>query len=370
MQTISNPIQSLAANLGAFMINGAAINPIPGVIVDGQVQFVAAPETSVLEDGQEIKTLGWRELDVAPSLTLLTAGVSQHVGMEGYAGIDRSLKIFGSWRELKELSRRMSKGVEDKPDKKVRSLALQSGRAAAEQLAKSRKLRGELEAAARLSESMQHAADQISWRAVASGAGAVSEASNDPAAVEKYASGAAAEFVKSGVLYHLVGASAESAGALYQASDILRSIGSYNEAAIWAETASDMRADRFGEESRFVTETLLRGAKGEAADADKAFILSLALQRAWAGKFWDLYADGMGLLAASKEKADDFVGVGVCNFLMAWALLQGSELKGLEMGTVAKLLGEAEAAWMLVDEDEKAGEAGRFAQIAESIRSH
>ena len=361
MMTTANPVQSLAANLGAFMLSGVYVKPMPCGVVDGRTAFDNPTVVSVKDGGKEIQTMEWRACEVSPIIRL--PGRESDDPVE----VDSTVGPYDAWdnarrdvHELRRLTASSSKKWIRRKAQEIENKALGSERRAD-------KIRNSIEGAAQLAKSMEGSAEGISWRAVKVGVGAVSRTRGNEEDVKRFMESAALGLVRSGIYYHLGDAPSRAAEKLSHAVGLLLGLGKYDEAAIWAETAGRLDGKFYNAQAKTAAEAWLESARERGSSGNVHFVLSHALQNAWSARIWGLYVDGIEALLRLHEDRDDYAGVAADYVRIAWALLQGERISGRIVKRVVDALDNAGTAWELADKEDLAIAAGDFARRTERI---
>jgi hypothetical protein len=361
MMTIANPVQSLAANLGAFMLSGAYVPPMPRGVVDGTAAFENPTIVTVLDGGKEIQTMEWRACEVSPIIRL--PGKERDDPVE----VDSNVGPYDVWDNARRDVHELRRMTESSSKKWIRKKAQAIGDEALESERRADKIKSRIGAAAHLTKSMEGSAERISWRAVKVGVGAVSRSGGNEEDVKKFTEDAALGLVKSGIHYYLGEAPSRAAEKLSHAVGLLFGLGMYDEAAIWAETAWQLGGKFYNAQAKMAAEAWLESARQRVSSGNVHFVLSHALQNAWSARIWGLYVEGMKELLKLHEGQDDYAGAAADYVRIAWVLLQEERINGRIMKGVAGALDNASVAWEIADMKDLAVAAVDFARKAEKI---
>jgi hypothetical protein len=316
---------------------------------------------SVRDEGTTIRTIEWKDCEITPMIHLPAKGNGDPTRVDPAIGqyvewdwMKRYVDEFGRTRvnsSAKDL-RKKARGIEEE------ALGCEQ---------RALRVRGNLTAAEKLTESVQRLAEQITWRSIGVGVNAATESRGNQADVERLLGDAALGFIRSGTYYHLGDAPDRAAERLCRAVKILFDLGRYDEAAVWAETAGRLDDRIRQSQAEAAAKAWLESVRKGDPRQGPYVPLFLALKDAWSAKAWGVYVEGMRMLGNIHEDAYDYAAVAADLVCVAWASLQEGRRTEWNARRAEVALDDAAAAWGVVGQGELAVAAGYYARRAEGL---
>lgn len=341
MITAATPVQSLALHLGAFMLDGANVGPMPCGLQENATKFGVPIVQDIQHDGRWVKTMRWKDCGVVPILSLRREGGSEEMV------IAQCLSGNGTWEALrKELEKFRSMAIELSP-KQARKKARERGEGAAQHAERAHSMNTKITEAKDLEARMAKSSDGMAWRTAQFGIAAAANVGVNPDEVERLSVEASRGYLESAVYFLRAGDAPMGAKNLYAASASLFLLKRYHEAAMLAEAAWNM--DRDGHRD-WVSFAVAQWTFAAGKPPHDGIELSQALRDAWSAMHWECYGNAMDVLINLCEDAGDYAGAAAGYVRKAWALLQRPSEDLIYMRLITSELEDAAVAWELADE--------------------
>lgn len=358
MITAATPVQSLSLHLGAFMLDGAKVGPMPCGLQENATKFGVPIVQDIQHDGRWVKTMRWKDCGVAPILSLRREGGSEEMV------IAQCLSGNGAWEALrKELERFRSMAIELSP-KQARKKARERGEGAARHAERAHSMNTKIAEARDLEVRMAKSSDGMAWRTAQFGIAAASNVGVNPEEVERLSMEASRAYLESAVYFLRAGDASMGARNLYEASASLFSLERYHEAAMLAEAAWNMDRDGHRDWVSFAVAQWIFAADRPPHDGIE---LSQALRDAWSAMHWECYGNVMNVLIDLCEDAGDYDGAAAGYLRKAWAFLQQEPLARVHLMSSRMALDDAAVAWELAECEPLSEKARGFARELEKI---
>jgi hypothetical protein len=358
MMVAEGQAQSLAANLGAFMIKESCVRPRPCGVVGGETAFDSPAIVAVMDGGREIQTIKWRDCEISPIIRLCREGGDDS------SRVDSTVGPYDVWDDVRRFVHDLRVMTASTSKKRIRKKAEEIGQEAQRSERRANRIRDNIEATASVSRSVEESGERISWRSMEAAASVAGGSEQDARELIEKAANA---FMRSGMHYLLGGAPKRAAAKLSDAARLLVGLGRHDETAIWAETAWQLDNTLHDAQAKMAARAWLDSANRRSPSENVHFALSHSLQNAWSAREWDLYIRGMDVLLKLHEGRDDYANAAADYVRIAWALLQGESVSIEAMRRVVYELDNAGLAWELADMEDMSVAAHYYAKRAEKI---
>ncbi len=333
-------LQGFAGALNAFIVDEADIGLMPRGVEEDDVAFSNPIVTNEQVGGSWVRTTKWKDCGVEPIIAIERLDKGCKVVLDQGGG--RS-EIWNSWRNrLDPLMRDAGCAPRNSLTKRAREE--QQRGAQLEEAAD--KIKKQLDAAAKMSESIRNASNDMTWRtarfSVDAAAGPKASLSDVAAQREM----AADHFVKSGLFYLSAGVIVPAAEALNRAAGLLFSAERRAEAAMWEEAAWRLDPKSHDDWASFAVSAWSFAVRDSS---HKAFELSHALRVAWSAQKWNNYHAALEHWTFFQEVRGDYAKAAEGYVRRAWASLQAAVLDPIVGQLIAANLENALTAWELAE---------------------
>lgn len=358
-------INSLASNLGAFIVDETKIGLMPrGIDEDGDVDFANPIVTSVQIDSRWTSAIKWKDCGVEPIVGLEQSNGGSNVAIDN--GINRSADWNAMGKALDGILSGIKMDTESMSRNGVTKKAREENKAAMDAEAAASKVQASIDAAERVSRAANNSSDDMTWRTAKYSLNAVADVRGNAGDVASIREQAVDHLLKSGFYYLMAGVVTPAAEALYRASGNLFALERHAKAAILAEAAWQMDRRSHDDWASFAVAAWSRASRGSS---NKAFELSHALRIAWSAKKWGHYSNAIEFLNHWHEDGGDYAAIAADYLRTAWALLQEEKVGRADVHKIVSCLEEASLAWELAERDNLAKKTTVIADQAKKCES-